>query len=182
MSSNSMDQESQQALSLLEQRTQIEANKIQGVRTVLVVLSSKAMVMDLDGLRHKVAIAYPEAAVFFITTSGQAMGIPAPKHVDLLVDFTGPGMRQGWFYARKLRSRAKFAVGRNAGLFRKGSYDRIFDEKAPGFTPARDMHERERMALKKVLHLAGVASLPMGEATQDLSKKIALDLPPLQHS
>jgi hypothetical protein len=182
MSSIVVDQESRNVLTQLEQRTQIEGNRVEGVRSVLIVLSSKAMVMDLDGLRHKIVLAYPEAAVFFITTSGQAMGIPAPKHVDLLVDFTGPGARQGWFYARHLRSRARFAVGRNAGLFRKRIYDRIFDEKAPGFTPARDTHERERIALKQVFHLAGVATMPTGEATQDLSKKIALDLPPLQQS
>ncbi|MBU6376550.1 MAG: hypothetical protein KGQ59_11180, partial [Bdellovibrionales bacterium] len=100
---------------------------------------------------------------------------------DLVVDFTGPGQRQGWFFARRLRRMARFAVGRNAGLFRKRIYDRIFDEKARENSRLRVMGtlQREREVQRMVLALAGVASMPHSESGADRSGHIALELPPL---
>ncbi|MCC7443010.1 MAG: hypothetical protein IT285_15360 [Bdellovibrionales bacterium] len=167
------------SLSLLDERQRIEGRRVPGVRTVLVVLSARAMVYDVEALRHRVLMAYPDSAVFFRSTSGRPLGVTSPQSVDLLIDFTGPGQRQGWFYSRKLRRMARFAVGRNAGLFRKGQYDRVFDEKAPGANIPRDLLEREARAQSEVLSLAGVAVVPAAGVTEDRSKTIALDLPPL---
>lgn len=175
------DPETQKSLSSLSDYEKLAANQIKGVRTVLVVLSAAAMVYDVDALRQKILMAYPEATVFFRTTSGKPLGIGSFKSVDLLIDLTGPGQRQPWGYARKLRSMAKFAVGRNVWFYRKRKYDRVFDEKSKNVKLPHDPLDRERFVQRHVLALAGVPVVPTGEATQDRAKSIALDLPPLSH-
>ena len=157
-------------------------NRIQGVRSVLVVLSSAAMVYDADALRQKVKWAYPNATVFVWNTSGESMGAKSPSSVDLAIDLTPPGARQGLFFARKLRRKAKTVVGRNAGFFRKGSYDRIYDEKSKQVVVPQDRFHRERWVQKEVLALAGVSMVETGTPTADLAKVIALELPPLARS
>ncbi|HTL11882.1 MAG TPA: hypothetical protein VL588_05315 [Bdellovibrionota bacterium] len=176
------DQDTLRSLSALEERQKIAANKVPGVRTVLVVLSAKGMVFDVEALRHRILAVYPDSAIFFRSTSGKPLGVASPQSVDLLVDFTGPGQRQGWFYSRKLRRMAKFAVGRNAGLFRKRIYDRVFDEAGPvASSLPSDFLAREGVAQREVLALGGIAVVPTASVTEDRSKTIALHLPPLAH-
>jgi hypothetical protein len=179
MQNTSSDSQSQDILATMNEQDRVKTSRIAGVRTVLVVLSSKGIVFDTYALRHEIRLAYPDATVFFRTTLGQAIGAPAPAYVDLLVDLTGPGQRQPWLYARKLRRGSRVAVGRNAGLFRKGSYDRVFDEKK-GIELPYETLEKERIVQKKVLELAGIAFVPTGETPPDLGKTIALELPPMQ--
>jgi hypothetical protein len=176
-----MQNDSEFYLSLLAEQDRLRSNRFAGVRTVLVVLSSAAMAYDIDGLRSRVHGAYPEAAVFFMTTRGKPLGTLVKGHVDLLIDFTGPRQKQGLFFPRKLRRMARFAVGRNAGFFRKGIYDRVFDEKSPENARLQSMTtmEREREVQRQVLAIAGVASTPHSESAPDRSKSIALELPPL---
>ena len=158
----------------------VKGNRIAGVSTVLVVLSAKGIVFDVHALRHEIRLAYPDATVFFRTTLGRPVGPPAPGYVDLLIDLTGPGQRQGWFYSRKLRRGSRVAVGRNAGLFRKRIYDRVFDEKNNPTHLPYEVLARERLVQKLVLGLAGVAMVPTGETHPDRGKTIALGLPPMQ--
>jgi hypothetical protein len=139
------------------------------------------MVLDIEAIRQKVLLTYPDSAVFFLTTRGRPMGAEVPDAVDLLIDFTGPRQRQGWFFAKGVRRKARVAVGRNAGLFRSRIYDRVFDEKVKGVTLPHDLLARERMVQRKVLELAGVAVAQQGEALADRGKTIALDLPPMRH-
>ncbi len=179
------DSETQALLTLLlEEQEKVRAKRVPNVRTVLVVLSSRAMVYDVEALRQKVVLAYPGAAVFFRTTKGRPVGATCPPHVDLLIDLTGPRQRQNWFYALGLRRMARVAVGRNAGLFRKRVYDpdRIFDEKSPAIAKQlpEDLLARERFVQRQVLALAGVPLAQHGDATPDLGKSIALALPPLR--
>jgi hypothetical protein len=173
------DPETDLSMKILKDQERIRAAKVPNVSRVLVVLSSHGMVYDIESLRQKVVLTYPDAAVFFKTTSGKAIGRECPQQVELLVDLTGPRQRQGWFYAKKLRRMARFAVGRNAGLFRKGIYDRIFDEKdrAAGATLPKDMLQRERFVQRRVLELAGVALAQQGDALPDLGGAIAMELP-----
>lgn len=167
-------------LSPLAERERLASQVFPDVKTILVVLSSRAVTNDWAALKQKIHFVYPQAEVYFRTTSGQPFkSPPAPSKVDLLIDFTGPGMRQGWFYALSLRGSAKYAVGRNAGLFRKGRYDRIFDEKDPKTPVSKDVLERERVAQKRVLELAGIPSISIADAVEDRGKEIALELPPL---
>src|SRR3954467_3838869 len=121
----SEDSNSDYYLNLLRETDRIQKNQIKGVRTVVVVLSSYAMAFDSEALRQKILHAYPESAIFFLTTSGKPLGVSAPQQVDLLIDLTGPGQRQGLLFARKLRKKAKHCVGRNAGLFRKSLYNLV---------------------------------------------------------
>lgn len=169
------DPQSEALLQLLEQQEKIKTVRIPGVRTVLVVLSSRGMVYDIESLRQKIQQAYREAAVFFRTTGGHAIGSVAPSQYDLLVDFTGPRQMQGLFYAQRLRRGARVAVGRNAGLFRKRIYDRVFDEKTAVGLPV-ELFARERKIQKEVLALAGVALELSGEVSQDRGKSIGLEL------
>ena len=173
------DLESIESLTALDVLHTLRQRRIPGVKTVLLVLSSRGMVFDVEALRQKVLAAYPDAAVFFRSTSGRPVGVASPQSVDLLIDLTGPGQRQGWFYSRKLRKMARFAVGRNAGLFRKRLYDRVFDEREPNLTLPADFLDREKQVQKEVLALAGIAVIPAAETTPDRSKTIALELPPL---
>ena len=175
------DQHTEESLRLLSDYNQLQEYRVPGVRTTLIVLSATAMVFDVESLRQKVLLAYPDAAVFFITTAGKPLGVPSPRSVDLLVDFTGSGQRQGWLFARKLRGMARFAVGRNAGLFRKRIYDRIFDEKAKASELPKDLLDREGVVQKEVLGLAGIPVIPAGGVTPDHAKTVALDLPPLSN-
>jgi hypothetical protein len=178
-SSQAVDRESEACLTQMAEQEQILANRVSGVKFVLVVLSSRGMVFDLEALRQKIVLTYPDAAVFFQTTDGNPIGPASPEKVDLLIDFTGPRQRQGWFYSRKLRRVARVAVGRNAGLFRKKIYDRIFDEAQEPSIPS-EMLQRERFVQKKVLGLAGVAFAPAGDTPPDRGKTIALELPAMQ--
>ena len=177
---NDLDRESEALIRLLDAQGGIRVNRIAAVETVLVVLSSRGMVYDQKALTEMIQLSYPGAAVFFRTTQGKPMGIDAPDQVSLLIDLTGPGQRQGWFYAKKLHSISRFRVGRNAGLFRKSLYDRIFDEKAEAEKLPRDLLARERFVQRKVLELAGVALAQHGEVLSDQGKEIATRLPSLQ--
>ncbi len=165
---------------MMNEQDRVKTSRIAGVRTVLVVLSSTGMVFDVHALRHEIRMAYPDATVFFRMTHGQPIGAPAPGYVDLLIDLTGPGQRQGLFYSRKLRRSSRVAVGRNAGLFRKRIYDRVFDEKAVLKTLPKESLEKERSVQRSVLELAGVALVQTGETPPDLGKSIALGLPAMK--
>jgi hypothetical protein len=175
-----LDSESTHFLSTLMSEEQVKAHRIPGVRTVLIVLSAAGMVYDIESLRQKILLSYPDSTVFFLTTLGKPIGSPPPRQVDLLIDFTGPRQRQGWFFARKLRRMARAAVGRNAGLFRKRIYDKIYDEKAPNSSLPSDVLERERQVQKRILNLSGVAFVQYGDTPPDRGKSIALELPPMQ--
>jgi hypothetical protein len=149
------------------------------IRTVLIVLSSKAMEFDSEALRYQVRLAYPEAAVFFTTVSGVSLGVAAPSRVDLTIDFTPPGARQSLFFANHVRSRSRFCVGRNAGLFyRKWRYDRIFDESSASDL-SKEYHAHEREVQRRVLQLCGIFLEHQGSLGEDLGKTIARTLPPL---
>ncbi len=151
------------------------------VKSVLVVISSKAMLFDPSALRNLISHEYPGAVVFFVSASGKPMGVKGPGHVDLIIDFTEPGARQSLFFARKLRSRGTYVVGRNSGWFvRRKKYDRVYDEVSDRTLPS-DYMERERVAQRKVLELAGIPVVKQGGVTPDRSKEIALTLPPMQN-
>lgn len=147
----------------------------QGIKNVLVVFSSKAQSFDAAALVNFVQHAYPRSKVFFESCSGQTIGEPCPRKVDLLIDFTQPGARQSFLLPLKLRKKARFAIGRNAGIyFRKKLYDRIYDEKQDSSKPS-DYLEGESWAQKKVLELAGVPVIRHGGVTQDRSKEIGFE-------
>jgi hypothetical protein len=152
-----------------------------GVKSVLVVLSSRALCFDQSGLRSLITHAYPGSVVFFISTSGDPVGVTGPKNVDLVIDFTEPGARQGMWFAPQMRGRGKFVVGRNTGWFyRKSKYDRIYDQSLDSEIPG-DYIESEHWAQRKVLELAGIPVIRQGGVTPDRSKDIASTLPPLQN-
>ena len=181
-----LDRESESLIRTLEAQERVRENHRASVETVLVILSSRGMAFDMKALTEMIQLSYPDterggpAGVFFRTTQGKTIGIEAPDRVDLLIDFTGPGQKQPWFYAKKLHSTARFRVGRNALLFRKSLYDRVFDEKANAAELPQDLLARERFVQRKVLELAGVAVLPRGEVLPDQSKDISIRLPSLQ--
>lgn len=155
-------------------------NAFQNVNTVLVVLSSRGLCFDMPALRNLITHAYPGTAVFFISTSGDSVGGEAPRRVDLAIDMTEPGAHQSMFFAPKLRSRARSIVGRNTGWFyRRKKFDRVYDQSQDREAP-KDYLEQERWAQRKVLELAGVPVIRQGGVTQDRSKDIALELPPLR--
>jgi hypothetical protein len=155
---------------------------VKDVRTILVVMSSFAVAFDRDAMVQKLLLVYPDSAVFFKTTSGKAIGSACPEKVDLLVDLTGPGQRQGWFYSKKLRRMARFAVGRNAGLFRKKIYNKVFNEKQNGLPLPRELVLKEHFVQNKVFELVGVSMASSANVTLDRSKSVALSLPPLKES
>jgi len=178
------DPESQHSLSWMMGQKSILSNRFPEVHIVLVVLSAAGLVLDIPSLTQQIHFAYPKASVHFVTTNGKHLGsegTDAPLEADLVIDLTGPHQRQSWFFAKKLRQRAKFVVGRDAGLFRKKIYDRVFNEKSELIEPS-DPLIREREVQKKVLALAGVPWVPSGCATPDLAETIALELPPLKHA
>jgi hypothetical protein len=162
----------------MAQQEATRGNRVPGVKSVLVVLSAAGMVFDTESLRQKIHASYPDATIFMLTTIGKGIGAEAPSKVDLLIDFTGPRQRQGLFYARKLRSRAGVAVGRDAGLFRKKIYDRVVEEKARTPQLPTEKLARERVVQREVLELAGVAFLPMGDSAPDRGKITPTELPP----
>lgn len=145
------------------------------VKSVLIVLSSKAMCFDMFSLKNFIAQSYPGAAVAFMSTSGDFVGAEAPLPVDLLIDLTPPSARQGFFFARKLKSISKYQVGRDSGwFFRKKFYTRIFDEKLEamqGLLP-KDMIAQERYVQRKVMALAGLDMRVHGGVVPDLSRDI----------
>lgn len=173
------DQESQSFLLKLADEARVRANRVENVRTVLVILSSKAMVYDTEALKVKILLAYPEAKIYFMTTLGKSMGPKPPAKIDLLIDFTGPRMRHKWFLARRLRSITRVCVGRTAGFFREFIYDRVFDETKDPTIP-KDVLLRERIIQRKVLELAGVPLSQKGLPMEDRGREIALQLPPLR--
>jgi hypothetical protein len=147
-----------------------------GVKSVLVVLSSKAMVFDQAGLRNLITHAYPGAAVFFLSTSGDPIGVAGPNRVDLVIDFTGPGSRQNPFFPLRLRARGRYVVGRAAGWFyRKSRYDRVFDERSEAGIPS-DYLAGEAHVQRRVLELAGIHIVRHGGTTPDKSKEIGTGL------
>lgn len=172
------DQDTEKSLSSLSEIEHLQKNKFKKVKTVLVVLSSAGMGFDIDSVRQKIIMTYPEAAIFFQSTSGKSFGVDAPRSVDLVIDLTGPGQRQPWFYSHKLRRMAKHIVGRNAGLFRKKIYDKIVDEKKQDALP-KERVMRERVIQREVFALAGIPVVPIGDPTADRERVIALSLPPL---
>ncbi len=176
-----IDRESEIRLTQMAEQDDIVANRLTGVKFVLLVLSSRGMVYDLESLRQKIILSYPDSAIFFRTTDGEPIGAESPKKVDLLIDFTGPGQRQGFLYAHRLRSKARFAVGRNAGWFRKRIYDRVYDETRDDSNIPDETLKKERFVQKKVLNLAGIAFVQAGDTPSDLGKTIALDLPGIQN-
>lgn len=173
------DPETIRSLSKLESLKGLSQNRITGVKTVLVVLSAYGMLSDVEAIRRNILFAYPDATVFFRATSGKSVGPESFKAIDLLIDLTGPGQRQPWFYSKKLRKIARFAVGRNAGLFRKKIYDRIFNEKDLSLNLPRDFLDRERAVQKKIFELAGVPlvpHVPISEVGEDKGHVIALEI------
>ena len=155
-------------------------NTFQNVKTVLVVLSSRGLSFDIPALRSLITHAYPGTAVFFISTNGDAVGGEAPQKVDLAIDMTEPKAFQSIFFSIRLRSRARHVVGRNAGRFyRRKKYDRVYDQSVDHDGP-KDYLDSERWAQRKVLEIAGVPVIRQGGVTQDRSKEIALELPPLR--
>lgn len=147
----------------------------QGIKNVIVVFSSRSQAFDEPALENLITHAYPGAKVFFMSTSGQLIGKKPPSKVDLLIDFTQPGARQDLLFPWKLRRRARFAIGRKAGLyFRAKMYDRIYDEKIDTAKP-KDYLAGESWAQRKVLELAGVPVIRQGGVTPDRSKDIAFE-------
>jgi hypothetical protein len=157
------------------------AKPFEGVKSVLVVLSSRAMAFDQAALRNHIHLAYPGTAVFFVSVSGDPVGVAAPGKVDLVIDFTEPKARQPILFAARMRSRGRFVVGRKAGLFvRKARYDRVYDQDSDSLVP-RDYLDSESWAQRKVLELAGVPVRRQGGVTLDLGREIASHLPPMQN-
>lgn len=159
---NTIDTETRHLLTEVALDQELASHKVPSVKTVLVVLSSKGLAYDIEALRQKIYHTYPDAVVFFQATSGEPIGAKCPNQVDLLIDFTGPRQKQPWFYSRKLRKMARVTVGRNAGFFRMGLYDRIVNEFDPDFKFPDDMLDRERFIQRQVLHLAGVPTKAIG--------------------
>ena len=157
-----------------------QTQTFENVHSVLVVLGSKSQAFDQSALRNLITHAYPGAAVFFISTSGDAVGTEGPHRVDLVIDFTQAGARQSKFFAFSMKKRATYTVGRNAGwFFRRKYFDRVYDDASDREMP-KDYLEQERWAQRKVLELAGVPVVMQGGVTPDRGKEIALDLPPMQ--
>jgi hypothetical protein len=172
-----MDEVSERCLNQMVEQEKVLARRLPEVKFILLVLSARGMVFDIEALRQKILLSYPEAAVFFQNTMGKPIGLEPPRKVDLLIDFTGPGQRQGWLHARKLRRMARVAVGRNAGLFRRKIYDRVFDEVLNKSEVPQEMLQKERFVQRRVLNLAGIAIFQTGETPPDRGKTIALELP-----
>lgn len=168
------DLEETSALQHLLEDEVVRKNKIDNVRTILVVLSGRSIVYDDASLRQKIQLTYPDAEVYFMSTQAYPLGkkLPSGAKIDLLIDFTGPGHRRKWFWARTLRARTRVCVGRAAGFFREFIYDRVFKESDRNDLP-HDLIDRERFVQKEVLALAGVPLSPKGSLGADLQKKLA---------
>jgi hypothetical protein len=158
-----------------------ESSMFPNVKSVLVVLSSKSMAFDLPALRNFITHSYSGSAVFFISTSGDSIGVSGPSKVDLVIDFTQPGSRQGMFFASQMKRRGTHTVGRKTGgFFNRNGYTRIFDE-AKDVSLPKDYMDRERVIQRKILELSGIEIVRQGGVTADHSKDIALTLPPMQN-
>ena len=167
------DGESTSTLQHLLEDEAIRKNRVENVRTVLVILSARSIVFDDASLRQKIQLTYPEAKVYFMTTEAYTLGekLPSSAKIDLLIDFTGPGHRHKWFWSRQLRGKSRVCVGRTAGFFREFIYDRVFKE--ADLKLSGDVIERERFVQREVLALAGVPLSPKGTMSKDQSKTIA---------
>lgn len=170
------DLDSEKSLERLSYEAAILKNKLSSIKTVLIVLSARALAFDRESLSSKVKAAYPGSQVFFVSTLAKAIGDVAPEQIDLVIDFTGPRQRHKWFFARKLRSRAKYLIGRNAGFFRPYSYDKIFDEFVEPGVPEDPVH-KERFVQTRILECVGIPVTQRGSLLQDASHDIALELP-----
>ncbi len=172
------DPESDHSLSGIQVAEAIRKNRAPNVRTVLFILSVRGMALDIASLKQKTQFAYPGSEVFFMTPVGKYIGNSAPSSVDLLIDLSGPKTRQGLFFARRLRRRARVAVGRASSAFRKAAYDRVADE---SFDPSKqDVLVHEREIQRKVLALAGVAVIQAGDTHEDRGKITPMELPPFK--
>ncbi len=170
---NQSTDETSKVFKELESITLLNDRRFTGVKTILVVLSSRSQTIDNESLRHHITLAYPEAAVFYTSVSGIPVGVDSPQAVDLVIDFTPPGARQHWGFARKMRKASRYCVGRDAGLFyRRNFYDRVYKDLRTD--SIKDFHERERTAQRQVLELAGVAITKQSGVGPDLGKTIAL--------
>ena len=144
--------------------------KVPNVKTVLVLFSTRAMAYDRASLEHNIKLTYPESKVYFMTTFGFPVGERAPEAIDLLIDFTGPRQKHKRLLARKLRSRARVAVGRHAGFFRAFIYDHVFDESKEHLP--EELLVRERLVQRNVLRLAGIPLSSKGELLPDLHREM----------
>lgn len=161
-------------------RSVVDPAPFDQIKNILLVLSSRSIGYDQAALRNFVGQAYPGSAVFFISVSGDPVGATAPDRVDLTIDFSPPGARQGFWFAWNIRRRSRFAVGRSVGLWvRNKQYDRCYNERQDQIngTLPKDFIEAEVWVQKKVLFLAGVAVNRQGGVVPDRSKTIANDLP-----
>ena len=148
------------------------------VRAVLVILSAMGMVYDRDAIRQKMLLVYPNAAIFFNNPNGTPCGVSSPQYVDVLIDLTAHSHKQSWWYVRNLRRMARFAVGRDVGLFRRKLYDRVVAQDK-NQNKSSDWFESECRIQKQLFALAGISLDASGDTTYDLSRTIALELPPL---
>jgi len=169
------DPESKALLAMLAEQERVKQNRVPGVRSILVVLSSRGLAFDREALREKIAASYPGAAIYFTTPLNIPLGPAAPSRVDLLIDFTGQGERQSSFLLpRKFRAQARMAIGRNAGILRSYIYDRTYDEKKRPDLFTDNVLARERIVQREVLALAGVPLFQTTGTPDDLSQSIAL--------
>lgn len=168
-------------LQLLQEQEKIKKNRVPGVKTVLVVLSYKGITYDRDALKQKIHMSYPESTVFFCTTNGKPVGPNFPEVVDLVIDFTPGGSWRNLFMPRKFKHMAKTIVGRNTGLFRTRSYDRVFDEIKDSHVNTLVGLHREQEVQKKVLELAGIAMIPIGETPRTVERELPLKLPSMKN-
>ncbi|MBC7387229.1 MAG: hypothetical protein H7301_13840 [Cryobacterium sp.] len=161
-------------LTQLLQDEEIRQNRVENVRTILVVLSGRSVVYDDASLRQKIQMTYPEAKIYFVTTDAKPFGekMSASAKIDLLIDFTGVGHGHKWFFARRMRSRARVCVGRNAGFFRAHIYDRVIADEHY-VEVGQDVISRERIIQREVLAEAGVPLSHQGDLGRDLGKTIA---------
>ncbi len=161
-----LDPISEKANVVLSVGKDLEQFRYDNVKTILVVLSSHGLVLDLEALRQAILFAYCDSVIFFQSTSGAAMGAKAPKQIDLVIDFVGRKQKQKHFFVRKLKKKARFIVGRNNGLYRKYFYSRIYSEKACDINKSESILDYELYVQKCVLALAGVALVPNAPALE----------------
>lgn len=166
-----MDPDSQACLTAISTEEAAYANRLPGIKTVLIVMSASGMVFDESALIRQVQITYPDAKVYFMNPDGSALRQEAPSQVDLVIDFSGTSGRQPLFFAKSLRRRARIAIGRNAGLFRGNIYDRTFNEKAESAKLPTEMLSRETAIQKRILALAGISFVRSGKNTPALGEK-----------
>jgi len=168
-------------LQLLQEQEKIKKNRIAGVKTVLVVLSYKGMAYDRDALKQKIHLSYPESTVFFCTTNQKPLGPTYPEVVDLVIDFTPGGSWRNLFAPRKFKHMAKSIIGRDGGLFRARIYDRVFNESNDPVVKSLQGLHREKEVQKRVLELAGVAMIPVGDTPRTVERELPLKLPSMKN-